>query len=400
MKLNTTTAILADVPDPTQPGASYTVAIAVTPGGPGPAPTGTVTVTDGAGASCTINLPANSCNLVSSTPGLRTLTATYSGDAFYKPSSGQTQHTVLGQAATPTPTPIAQANCAIAPGCEGDVNRSAAANGLAPGLPGPGDGKLDGDDFTWYDLFANGQYCPATGVYPFNEFQRMDTSPRLPGSGNGSLDVDRSQLERYVAGLDPRTAAGGPILPIVSFCTATGMFEGASKAAPSDPNAIRMLRIPSVMAKPGTQIEVPIEADLAGGEVTAQFTIHIDPAVLGISSLAGANVNPDVILGEGSPEGTRVIVNTSELGNGDIGIILNFNGSGSYPAVTAESGAKTLVVLRFRISDDVAPGSASPISFNDGIFVCKLSDRFARALDIGGGLRGGAVIFSDGKRRR
>src|SRR5205085_9439415 len=80
---------------------------------------------------------------------------------------------------TPTPTPV---NCLVAPGCEGDINRDPNAPTTSRG----GDGRIDGDDITWYDLFANGIRCPASGAtWPTNEFQRMDVVP-LPG-GDGAI---------------------------------------------------------------------------------------------------------------------------------------------------------------------------------------------------------------------
>jgi hypothetical protein len=47
-----------------------------------PDPTGQVIVTDGT-ASCTVALPAKSCSLTFSTPGVKTLTANYLGDAIF-----------------------------------------------------------------------------------------------------------------------------------------------------------------------------------------------------------------------------------------------------------------------------------------------------------------------------
>src|SRR5207247_4885758 len=112
---------------------------------------------------------------------------------------------------------------------EGDINRS------DPNVPGFGDGRLDGDDLTWYDLFANGSRCPQ--VSP-NEFQRMDTAPLATG-GDGALGLDRNQLERYVAGLDERRAGSGPLTPVAAFCTQVSGTEAAElRAAPSDPGAV------------------------------------------------------------------------------------------------------------------------------------------------------------------
>ncbi len=86
-KANTTTVIGAHTPSPSLPGHLVTVSAAVSGafGNTPTAPTGTITVSAGS-ASCTITLPAASCNLTLSTPGLHTITASYSGDANFNAS--------------------------------------------------------------------------------------------------------------------------------------------------------------------------------------------------------------------------------------------------------------------------------------------------------------------------
>src|SRR5207247_6223834 len=122
-------------------------------------------------------------------------------------------------------------------------------NRLTPGVPGMGDGRLDGDDLTWYDRFANGLSCPQTSS---NEFQRMDTAP-LGTNGDGALGTDRNQLERLIAGQDARQPGGGPLTPNTPFCTGTaGAEEMELKSAPVDPYAVRALRIGSVTGAAGS----------------------------------------------------------------------------------------------------------------------------------------------------
>src|SRR5262249_9093260 len=70
----TTTTITADTPDPSVTGQAYAVTANVTVNAPGMGtPTGTITVSDGTGGTCTITLPATSCNLTSTTAGAKTL---------------------------------------------------------------------------------------------------------------------------------------------------------------------------------------------------------------------------------------------------------------------------------------------------------------------------------------
>jgi len=88
-KVSTSTTISSISPNPVVVGQPVTVSFNVAVVAPGiGVPTGTVTVSDGAGATCTAALPATTCSLTSSTTGLHTLTATYSGDGNFAGSSG------------------------------------------------------------------------------------------------------------------------------------------------------------------------------------------------------------------------------------------------------------------------------------------------------------------------
>jgi len=94
-KAGTTTVIGAHTPNPSLPGRVVTVSAAASGafGNTPTAPTGTITVSSGS-ASCTITLPAASCELTFSALGPHTITASYSGDANFNASpasSGVTQ---------------------------------------------------------------------------------------------------------------------------------------------------------------------------------------------------------------------------------------------------------------------------------------------------------------------
>ena len=93
---NTTTTITAESADPTAQGEVFTVfySVAVTAPGAG-TPSGTVTVTDGVN-SCMGTVAAGQCSLFLNTNGVRTLTATYAGNANFNGSvSPGEPHTVL-----------------------------------------------------------------------------------------------------------------------------------------------------------------------------------------------------------------------------------------------------------------------------------------------------------------
>ncbi len=100
-------------------GIPYAVSVSVT----GAAPTGTVAVGDGDGNTCTITLPATNCSLTSTSLGAKTITASYSGDAFNTLSADTEPYTITANggstlglqagsitlpatAASPTPNPL------------------------------------------------------------------------------------------------------------------------------------------------------------------------------------------------------------------------------------------------------------------------------------------------------
>ena len=92
-------------PEPSESGQAVTSVVEVVPEPSAtPAPTGVVYVNDDSGRSCSFNLPSISCNMTISTAGVRSITATYTGDANYlSGTSSAVPHTV-----TPGPPTITQ----------------------------------------------------------------------------------------------------------------------------------------------------------------------------------------------------------------------------------------------------------------------------------------------------
>ncbi|MBD2699020.1 Ig-like domain repeat protein [Spirosoma sp. BT702] len=87
---NTLTTITSHLPNPSVVGQVYTVAVSVSAlSGGSPTPEGYVTLSDGTGSSCTVTLGSGtgSCQLTSTSPGAKTLTATYEGSATFAGSS-------------------------------------------------------------------------------------------------------------------------------------------------------------------------------------------------------------------------------------------------------------------------------------------------------------------------
>ncbi len=79
---------------------SFTLSV-TSPGSASPTgPAGTVTLSDGS-QTCTATLPATSCNITSTTPGVKSITAKYNGNTNFSasPTSAGVSHTVLATTA-------------------------------------------------------------------------------------------------------------------------------------------------------------------------------------------------------------------------------------------------------------------------------------------------------------
>lgn len=101
----TTTTITNDSPDPSAFGQPYTVTVLVNAASG--TPTGTVTISDGAGNQCTddtLSGGIGSCQLLSTSLGSKTLTASYGGSFSHAPSSGTATHQVVQVSTTTTIT--------------------------------------------------------------------------------------------------------------------------------------------------------------------------------------------------------------------------------------------------------------------------------------------------------
>jgi hypothetical protein len=102
-RIATTTTIVSHTPDPSDQGRSVVITVSVTSAG-GATPPGTFTVTGSTGETCQgfTNEGRAECNF--SSPGQRTLTASYPGNAQYAPSSSapvaQTVNAVSGATRT------------------------------------------------------------------------------------------------------------------------------------------------------------------------------------------------------------------------------------------------------------------------------------------------------------
>jgi hypothetical protein len=173
----TTLSITSDGPDPSAPGATVTVQWTLTANVTGgAAPTGDVTVTvDNSAATChqQATLGTGTCQLAIADPDDYTLTASYPGDANYKPSTDNEPHKVeapanQAPAAVNDPSPGDEANYTIQTGA-GTLSVSA-ANGVLKNDTDP-----ENDPLT-----AQKVSDPANGVLTLNGDGSFDYTPN-PG---------------------------------------------------------------------------------------------------------------------------------------------------------------------------------------------------------------------------
>src|SRR5207247_563627 len=88
--------------DPSDAGQAVTVNFTVAAVAPGAGtPTGNVTVSDGVD-SCTGTVASGTCNITLTTPGARTLTATYAGDSNFNSSTSAAEAHTVNKADTTT----------------------------------------------------------------------------------------------------------------------------------------------------------------------------------------------------------------------------------------------------------------------------------------------------------
>jgi hypothetical protein len=98
-----------DPPSSQVVGQLFTVTVNVT----GDSPTGTVDVSDGTGGSCQINLPDASCAMTSTTVGIKTISADYSGDDNHAASGDSMSYEVTQTGSVTTITAIDPADSQV-----------------------------------------------------------------------------------------------------------------------------------------------------------------------------------------------------------------------------------------------------------------------------------------------
>jgi hypothetical protein len=129
----TTTTIISDSPDPSVVGEPipFNYAVSVNPPASG-TPTGTVTVSDGID-SCTGSVSAGSCTITFTTPGIKALTATYTGDVAFSGSTSTGETHQVNKANTQSSLSVALSTSLFGT----PVTLTAAVTVKAPGAGAP-----------------------------------------------------------------------------------------------------------------------------------------------------------------------------------------------------------------------------------------------------------------------
>ncbi len=187
-----------------------------------------------------------------------------------------------------------------------------------------------------------------------SEFQRADIAPR--GTfGDGRIGMaDVVQAMRYAAGLDPLTAAGGPIAaPSLAAMSNTARTEAVSE-----------VRIGTPTFGAGT-MTVPVELVAMGTENALGFTLAFDPGKLS---------NPVAVLGTDA-NSALLLINPSQIGSGRIGVGLALPSGQKFTA-----GARQILRVTFNVTA-ASLGTTTPIGFASSPVQLEIADPMGMLID-------------------
>ena len=268
---NTTTTITSNLSTPTIVNQAYSVAYTVTSNLPGTLAipdTDTVNVSDGSGATCSSTVAVGSCLLTSTTPGAKTITATYVGDSNYNTStSNGVSHTVGSSSATLTVTEFGTGSGNVSDG--GNLNCSE-ASGVSSGncsnsYSGSPSVTLTATASNGSTLVSWGGACATVGT--INE-----------GGNGGSCTLTVSSNMNVTANFIPP-----PTTVMVTFpVSTTPVTQTAAYNCPGNPN-------PITPSNPCTATQGP---NASGVQLTAQgvntsFSVNITATEVPPSQFSG-----------------------------------------------------------------------------------------------------------------
>ena len=228
----------------------------------------------------------------------------------------------------------------VAPGYEADVS------------PRPlGDGRLTATDWTLVGRFVAG----LSTVVDASEFARADCAPRAT-SGDGHLTAtDWTQAGRYVVAFDPLQPIGGPSAPT----------PGLRIRQPKDGGTGRAVQLSGLATAPGEVTPVSVQLLAQGDENTLAFTMTFDPVALRFSTATP---------GTSLPVNTQLMINTNDLANGRLGVLL-----GLAPGATFSAGTQQVLVVTF-IGGSPTGITQTQVGFGDAPVVREIGSALAEIL--------------------
>jgi len=371
---STVTTITGDTPDPSTVGQPYTVTYTVAVSAPGSgSPAGNVTVSDGT-ATCTGTVASGSCSLISLTPGAKTLTATFAGNADFATS------TSVGEAHTVTLTGTSTAITAHTP------NPSVTGEGinvLYTVTPASGTGTPTGN-VTVSDGTATCVASVAVGTclltpttagaktltasYPGDATFASSTSP-----GVGQTVNPASTTTAITSNLPNPSVAGQAVAVHFSVTSTGGTPTGNVTVSDGAASCVASVAAGSCNLTPTIAGSRTLTASYAGD---ASFSPSTSPGV-------GQTVNPDVV---SATQSTVVAAPTSITASSGI--------SQSTITVTAKDGfgnpiSGASVVISASGSANAL--SAAPATDGNGLSTATLSSTFAEDKTISATINGVAI---------
>jgi hypothetical protein len=215
----------------------------------------------------------------------------------------------------------------------GTVMVAAAIEGdVAPRPNGSEDGALTIGDWIQAGRFVAGLDSVENG----SEFQRADCAPRGT-SGNGLITLaDWVQTGRFTEGLDPSQPAAGPTQP-ASLADGIAVESSGIPAGTQEEAQFRTVRAVSTTFTRGQDNNLVIEFDAQGDENAVGFTLAYNPTHMTFVR---------AVMGNGVPQPNNPVlnINTSQIGVGNIGMVLGLRGGTNFGV-----GTKQLLVVTFTV---------------------------------------------------
>ncbi|HEX5385794.1 MAG TPA: Ig-like domain repeat protein [Gemmatimonadales bacterium] len=316
-------------------GQAYTVSFSVNPVPPASGtPTGSVTVSDGAGATCQASAPSGSCSLLSTTAGVKTVTASYSGDGTFSPS--------------------------ISAGAAHQVNQATTTTVIASDTPDP---SVFGQSITVsYTLTVNG---PGSGDPAGN------VVVALQGAGGCTGTVAAGQCSfvptAVVASANLTAAYQGS----ADFAGSTSSPRTHTVSAASTTTMVTTSKTPSDFGESVTFTATVAAAAPGAGTPTGNVQFQID----------GSNSGSPVALSSG-----KATLTTSTLAPGTHTVSASYAGTASFKSSSGSlTGGQTVGAAGTNTS--VSSSNASSV-FGEGV-------TFTATVSGSGGTPGGTVTFKD-----